>query len=72
MSISDYYRPAEYQIRTVYRCDTCRSEGEYMTDQLVERCHCGGRMQAIGESYPASHHDWDEERDRDGHWRHRS
>lgn len=65
MSKSDYYRPAEYQIRQIAKCDTCRRETEYMNDQQVDggRCVCGGTLRVIGESYPASSDDWDEERD---------
>ena len=72
MAISDYYRPADYQIRAIWRCESCGREDEYMNDQLVEKCWCGGHMKHAGESYPSSHHDWDEERDRNGNWRRRS
>jgi len=70
--MTDYRRPAPYQIRQVARCGTCGQEREYHHDQTVngERCPCGGRLSVIGESYPSSREDWDEERDRvDGEWR---
>jgi DNA-directed RNA polymerase subunit RPC12/RpoP len=70
MSRSDYYRPSEQQVRSIYRCTTCRGEQEFMSDQTVEggRCPCGGRLTSAGESYPASSDDWDEERRPDGSW----
>jgi len=70
MPKSDYYRPSEQQIRSIYRCTSCRQENEYMSDQLVEggRCGCGGRLTFAGETYPASADDWDEERRDDGSW----
>lgn len=73
MSRSDYYRPAEYQIRAIYRCMSCRSENEFMADQTVEggRCPCGGTLTYVGESYPGDPSDWDEELGRDGQWRQR-
>lgn len=73
MSRSDYYRPAEYQIRDIYRCTSCGAENEYHHDQAVEgtSCHCGGRLTKMGESYPADPDDWDEQRDPDGEWRQR-
>lgn len=74
MSRADYYRPASYQVRQIARCDTCRCETEFMSDQHVDggRCACGGVLRVIGESYPASSDEWDEERDSvDGEWRRR-
>lgn len=74
MSRADYRRPAPYQIRQVARCGTCGREAEYEAEQTVngEPCGCGGRLTVVGESYPASSDDWDEERDRvDGEWRQR-
>lgn len=74
MSRSDYRRPADYQIRQVAKCLSCGSENEYMNDQQVDggRCYCGGTLRVIGESYPASSDDWDEERDSvGGQWRRR-
>lgn len=70
---SDYYRPSEQQVRSIYRCTSCRGEQEFMSDQSVEggRCPCGGSLTFAGESYPASSDDWDEERI-DGEWRRRS
>lgn len=72
MSRADYERPARYQINTVARCETCRQEREYSSDQSLSgaRCFCGGSLTVVGESYPASADDWDEERDtQDGEWR---
>mgnify|MGYP006368284331 FL=1 len=73
MPKSDYYRPAEYQVRSIYRCTSCRNESEFMSDQTVEggRCPCGGTLTFAGESYTASADDWDEERGDDGQWRRR-
>jgi DNA-directed RNA polymerase subunit RPC12/RpoP len=73
MSRSDYYRPAEWQIRKIYRCTSCRSENEYMADQHVEggRCPCGGTLTYAGETYPADSNYWEEQRDPDGEWRSR-
>jgi len=75
MSRADYRRPADYQVRQIGKCDSCGAENEYMNNQLVdgEPCGCGGTLRVIGESYPASADDWDEERDtRDGQWRSRN
>jgi DNA-directed RNA polymerase subunit RPC12/RpoP len=72
MSRTDYLRPAWYQVQQVARCGTCGREADFSADQAVDgaRCTCGGRWSVIGESYPASSDDWDEERDRvDGEWR---
>lgn len=73
MSKADYYRPSERQVHSFYRCKTCGSETEFMSDQTVEggRCPCGGVLTFAGESYPASSDDWDEERV-DGEWRRRT
>lgn len=70
----DYRRPADYQIRQIAKCNSCGAENEYMNDQQVDggRCCCGGALAVIGESYPASSDDWDEERDtQDGEWHRR-
>jgi hypothetical protein len=72
MSKADYYRPARYQINTVARCGSCGQEREYPSAQQVDGspCFCGGTLRAVGESYPASSDDWDEERDSvNGPWR---
>ncbi len=63
MSKSDYRRPADYQINDVYQCDRCRREVEQVSVYGVGQCSCGGNLQKVGESYPASAEDWDEERD---------
>ena len=70
MARSDYLRPAEWQVRAIYRCTSCRNEQEFMSDQTVEggRCGCGGTLTSAGESYPASSDDWEEERGDDGAW----
>jgi len=62
MSMSDYRRPADYQITKHYRCGGCGREIE------VESCYspalcCGMEPQSTGESYPANSDDWHEERD---------
>lgn len=73
--MTDYRRPAAYQIRQTAQCNTCHRTAEFDSYQRVdgESCSCGGRWLVTGESYPASSEDWDEERDRvDGEWRQRS
>ena len=71
MSISDYYRPADYQINNIYRCDTCGNEIEQPSCYDVGNCSCGGSLIQCGESYPADSSEWDEQRDPDGEWRER-
>ena len=63
--MSDYRRPADYQIKDVYECQRCKAEFELESfyDVSSQRCHCGGSLQKVGESYPASSDDWHEERD---------
>ena len=70
MGRSDYQRPADYQINTVYRCVGCRHETE--TNYGAPRVcpYCGENYIAVGESYPADPDDWDESRNRvNGPWR---
>ena len=69
----DDYRPAEWQIRQVARCNQCSRESEYDSQQSLSgaRCYCGGELIVIGESYPADSRDWEEQRDPDGEWRER-
>lgn len=72
--MTDYRRPAAYQIRTVATCDMCSRQAEFDSYQTVdgESCHCGGRLRVTGESYPASSEDWDEERESvNGDWHQR-
>ena len=71
MSKSDYYRPAPYQINSVYRCVVCGQETDIPSMESATTCGCGGRLECIGESHPASADDWDEERGPDGEWRQR-
>lgn len=73
MARSDYLRPSENQIRHHYKCDSCRRETEYFSDQDMSRskCACGGNLSFSGESYPADQNEWDEERDHNGEWRRR-
>jgi DNA-directed RNA polymerase subunit RPC12/RpoP len=69
MARSDYYRPSESQIRHHYKCSTCGAETEIESCYSADACHCGGRMQFSGESYPADSREWNEERDTvDGEW----
>lgn len=71
MSASDYRRPSQGQIDTVYCCGHCRRETEHPSIYAAPEC-CGTPMNAVGESYPASSEDWDEARDTvDGEWRER-
>lgn len=73
MSRSDYLRPAQWQIRHIYRCMSCRQEQEFLSDQTVEggRCPCGGTLTFAGETYPGNSDEWDEERGNDGDWHQR-
>ena len=66
-----YRRPADYQVRTIYRCLDCGHEDER------DSCYgappvcpfCGGNYVASGESYPADPAEWDESRDDvNGEW----
>jgi hypothetical protein len=63
MAKADYYRPADYQVNHIYQCNTCRREHEQSSIYGVGKCPCGGTFQQVGESYPASVDEWDEERD---------
>lgn len=63
MSKSDYYRPADYQVTIIYECNSCAAKTEQISTYDVCECSCGGKFRMIGESYPASAEDWDEERD---------
>ena len=69
--MNDYYRPAEYQINTVYRCASCGSEIEIQSGYCASKCTCGGNYEEVGETYPSNSDDWDEERDERGEWRQR-
>lgn len=64
MSISDYRRPADYQIDHVYQCDHCSAEAVLSSFYAgPTNCACGGRMMQVGECYPADSAEWHEERD---------
>ncbi len=64
MSRSDYRRPADYQIKNHFRCQSCGSETSVESFYAgPTTCSCGGRMESAGESYPANSDDWHEERD---------
>lgn len=72
MSRSDYERPAWYQINTLYRCQKCGHEQDVRAGESARMpCPmCRGFVVKIGESYPGSADDWDEERDGlYGEWR---
>lgn len=70
MGASDYYRPAENQIKHHYKCDKCGHETEVESCYASpDRCYCGGYISFVGESYPSNAADWDEQRDPDGEWR---
>ena len=69
--MSDYYRPADYQIIIHYQCNNCGAETEMESCYGVGNCSCGGQFVECGESYPADYNDWDEQRDPDGEWRQR-
>ena len=72
MSRSDYRRPADYQINNIYQCAVCGAEIEQVSVYSASRCMCGGELRMIGESYPASSDDWDEERNpNSGDWERR-
>jgi DNA-directed RNA polymerase subunit RPC12/RpoP len=61
----DHERPAWYQINTLYRCQKCGNEQDVRAgESACMPCQrCRGFVVKVGESYPASRHDWDEERD---------
>lgn len=63
MSRSDYERPADYQIFTIYKCLSCGNEIEVCSYETATYCYCGGTFDRIGESYPADPNEWDECRD---------
>lgn len=72
MSRSDYERPAHYQIERLYQCRRCRHEQRVSAglSPSMPCPRCGGWVDRIGESYPASADDWDEYRDAvSGPWR---
>lgn len=71
-TVRENRRPAQYQIHNHFRCTSCNREIEVAGDQTATTCHCGGRYESAGESYPASSEDWDEERDNEySPWRQR-
>ena len=61
----DHERPAWYQIENIYRCRNCGREQHVRAGESARMpCpDCRGFVDRIGESYPASRKDWDEERD---------
>lgn len=62
--MNDYRRPADYQVRNVYRCETCKKEVEVESCYAgPTNCICGGFYEHAGETYPANSEDWHEERD---------
>ena len=63
--MSDYRRPADYQVKDIYECQSCRREYELESfyDHSSQRCQCGGTLVKSGETYPANSEDWHEERD---------
>lgn len=69
--MNDRFRPADYQVNVIYRCDSCGQEIEQVSIYGVINCHCGGRLVQVGESYPSDPYEWDEERDPDGQWHRR-
>jgi hypothetical protein len=62
--MSDYRRPADYQVIRHYKCQRCGHE------QNVESCYdaimpcpsCKGYVKLISESYPGNSDEWDEKR----------
>ena len=67
--MNDRYRPADYQVNDVYRCESCGKSIEIAQLYSVTNCDsCGGHYRKTGESYPADVEDWDEERYPDGQW----
>ena len=64
MTRSDYERPAWYQIHKIYKCTKCGHEQDIPQGYSAQfPCpYCGRFVARIGESYPASANDWDEER----------
>ena len=70
--MNDNYRPSEQQIDHIYECEACHSTTEVCSIYgEPSQCRCGGHYRFVGESYPASSDEWDEQRDPDGEWRER-
>lgn len=65
------FRPAEYQVDKIFRCQKCRNEITVGFQEHYDTCACGGQYDECGESYPADSNEWDEERGPDGDWRRR-
>jgi len=61
--MSENKRPADYQVMDIYECATCGAESEQVSVYGAGHCMCGGSFVKVGESYPASTDDWDEQRD---------
>ena len=62
--MTDYRRPADYQINNHYHCAQCGLKTVTASIEAApERCYCGGYLEYDGESYPADSADWDEYRD---------
>lgn len=64
MSRADYERPAWYQIGRLYRCQKCGHEQDVRAQESAQMpCpRCRGFVVKVGETYPGSADEWDEER----------
>ncbi len=62
MPRGDYERPAHYQVYQIYQCAKCGDEQEVQSGYSAQMpcSHCGGYINRVGESYPASPDVWDE------------
>ena len=69
-TMTDRYRPAEWQIDVIYECRSCGARTEMQSCYHPGSCACGGVFVEAGESYPGDVAEWDEERV-DGEWRKR-
>lgn len=62
MSMSDYRRPAPYQITKHYQCQVCHRELTAESGFSPGKC-CNRYPIRTGESYPGDSREWDEVRD---------
>lgn len=64
MGLSDYRRPASYQISKHYKCRKCGHEqiSDKYSSAIMPCPLCKGFVEFQSESYPANTDEWDEKR----------